>query len=282
MNKYNYPVMILAGGFGTRLREETEFRPKPMVMIGGKPIIWHIMKIYSSYGFNNFIICLGYKGEMIKSYFLNYKLNDIDFTIDTKTGNITEHEFNNENWKITLANTGENCFTGGRISRAAKYINSERFLLTYGDGVANVNIKKLLEFHISHKKIATLTGVNPPSRFGNLEINDNQVNSFIEKQTTQNGWINGGFFVFEKEFLNYLSDDSSCILEKEPLTKAAQNNQLMIYKHNGFWQCMDTIREHEKLQSLWSMGAPWKIWQDKESIIPATKSKGIINESTRI
>lgn len=272
MAKYNYPVVLLAGGFGTRLREETEFRPKPMVPIGGKPILWHIMKIYSHYGFNRFIICLGYKGEMIKQYFLNYRLEGIDFTINTKTGSIIEHEKNNEDWQVTLVDTGQSCFTGGRIARVAKYIDTDRFLVTYGDGVSDVNIEKLLQFHLAHKKIATLTGVNPPSRFGNLEITDNTVTSFLEKQTNQNGWINGGFFVFEKEFFRYLSADPSCILEQAPLCNVARDNELMIYKHDGFWQCMDTIREHEKLQKLWKTNppsqkaAPWKVWRDHKKL----------------
>lgn len=258
--KYNYPVVILAGGLGTRLREETEFRPKPMVPIGGKPILWHIMKTYSHYGFYRFIICLGYKGEMIKQYFLNYRLEDIDFTVNTKTGSISEHNVNDEEWEITLAQTGHNCYTGGRIARIEKYIDTDRFLLTYGDGVANVNIDALLKFHEAHGKIATLTGVNPPSRFGNLETSENLVTSFAEKKVTKTGWINGGFFVFEKDFFKYLSDDPSCVLEKTPLSETAKNTQLMMYKHNGFWQCMDTIREHEKLEELWSTSAPWKVW----------------------
>lgn len=264
--KNNYPVVILAGGFGTRLREETEFRPKPMVPIGGKPILWHIMKIYSHYGFKRFIICLGYKGEMIKKYFSNYHLEGIDFTINTKTGAVTEHGKNDEEWDVTLVDTGQNCYTGGRIARIAQHIDTERFFVTYGDGVSNVDIAKLLHFHESHKKIATLTGVNPPSRFGNLEITDNQVTSFLEKQTHQNGWINGGFFVFEKEFFKYVSTDPSCILEQTPLRNVAHDKQLMIYKHDGFWQCMDTIREHEKLQNLWKTDAPWKIWRNQEKI----------------
>lgn len=273
MKKQNYPVVILAGGFGTRLKEETEFRPKPMVPIGGKPILWHIMKTYAHYGFNRFIICLGYKGEMIKQYFLNYRLEDIDFTINTKTGFLHEHKKNNEEWEVTLVDTGQDCFTGGRIARAAKYIDSKKFLLTYGDGIANINIKKLLDFHDSHGKIATLTGINPPSRFGNLELKNNQVSSFLEKQTTQMGWINGGFFVFEEEFLKYLSTNSKCVLEQDPLRNIANDKQLMIYKHYGFWQCMDTIREHEKLESMWQNNPPWKVWSDENKIYDSTLLK---------
>jgi glucose-1-phosphate cytidylyltransferase len=261
MKKYNYPVVILAGGFGTRLREETEFRPKPMVPIGGKPFLWHIMKIYSHYGFHRFIICLGYKGDMIKHYFLNNRLDDTDFTINTKNGNLTEHNTNQEEWEITLVDTGQNCFTGGRIARAAKYIDTDRFLLTYGDGVADVNIEKLLSFHKSHKKIATVTGANPPARFGNFELKDNQVTSFLEKKPLSESWINGGFFVFEKDFLKYVTKDPTCVLEKEPLKNVASDGQLMIYKHKGFWQCMDTIREHQQLEELWKSNAPWKVWK---------------------
>lgn len=264
MQKYEYPVVILAGGLGTRLREETEFKPKPMVQIGGKPILWHIMKTYSHYGFYRFIICLGYKGEMIKEYFLNYRLEGIDFTINTKTGSITEHGKNSEAWEVTLVDTGQNCFTGGRVARIAKYIDTERFLLTYGDGVSDVNIEKLFQFHLSHGKIATLTGVNPPSRFGNLEVNDNRVTSFLEKQTDQNGWINGGFFVFEKDFLRYVLPQPSCVLEQDPLRNVARDQELMLYKHEGFWQCMDTIREHQKLENLWKTEPPWKVWKEKE------------------
>lgn len=264
MKKYNYPVVILAGGLGTRLREETEFRPKPMVPVGGKPILWHIMKIYAHYGFHRFIICLGYKGHMIKNYFLNYRLEGIDVTVHTRSGKVIEHEKNHDDWEITLVDTGLHCMTGGRIARVARYIDTDRFLLTYGDGLSNVNIEKLLTFHKSHGKIATLTGVNPPSRFGNLEIQESQVTSFLEKQTTQHGWINGGFFVLEKEFYKYLSPDPKLILEQDPLRRVAQDNQLMIYKHDGFWQCMDTRREHEKLEALWKNNAPWKVWHEEE------------------
>jgi len=266
VKKYNYPVVILAGGLGTRLREETEFRPKPMVPIGGKPILWHIMKLYAHYGFHRFIVCLGYKSELIKNYFLNYRLEGIDVTIQTKTGKITEHEKNNDDWEITLVDTGLHCMTGGRVARVARYIDTDRFLLTYGDGLSSVNIEQLIQFHKSHGKIATLTGVNPPSRFGNLEIQKNQVTSFLEKQTNQNGWINGGFFVFEKEFFKYLSPNPSLVLEQAPLCEVAKDDQLMIYKHDGFWQCMDTQREHEKLEALWKQDAPWKVWQEEKKI----------------
>ncbi len=271
MKKSNIPVMILAGGLGTRLREETEFRPKPMVPIGGMPILWHIMKIYSSYGFYRFIICLGYKGEMIKNYFLNYRMQDIDFTINTKTGSVSEHQTNEEEWEITLIDTGQDCLTGGRVARAAKYVDTDKFLLTYGDGLADVNIKDLVQFHESHGKNLTLTGVNLPSRFGNLEVSGNTIVSFTEKKRIEDEWINGGYMVIQKDFLKYLSPDSECILEQSPLKQAAFDNQLMMYKHYGFWQCMDTIREHQKLEELWTKGAPWKIWADASNgFTPAT------------
>ena len=267
MKTYDYPVVILAGGQGTRLREETEFRPKPMVTIGGRPILWHIMKLYSSFGFYRFIICLGYKGEMIKNYFLNYHMENIDFTINTKTGKIVEHQQNPEEWEVTLVDTGEKCYTGGRVARIKQHIDTDRFLLTYGDGVANVNIEALLQFHLSHKKIASITGVNPPSRFGNFKLENNQVVDFLEKQQINESWINGGFFVLEKDFFNYISIESSCVLEKTPLQNLALDKELMIYKHNGFWQCMDTIREHELLETLWTTTAPWKTWNNSNEMV---------------
>jgi len=272
MMKQDLPVVILAGGFGTRLREETEFRPKPMVPIGGKPILWHIMKMYSHFGFYKFIICLGYKGETIKQYFLNYRLEGVDLTINTKTGTITEHQLNDDDWEVTLVDTGQDCMTGGRIARIARYINSDRFLLTYGDGVADININTLLEFHLAHKKLVTLSGVTLPSRFGNLELDGNRITSFAEKKQISNEWINGGFFVCEKKFLTYLSQDQSCVLEQGPLRKAAQDGELMVYKHNGFWQCMDTLREHHYLEELWKTSAPWKVWKEQEKeFTPAVK-----------
>jgi glucose-1-phosphate cytidylyltransferase len=273
MKKYHYPVVILAGGLGTRLREETEFRPKPMVPVGGRPIIWHIMKTYSHYGFYRFIICLGYKGDMIKDYFLNYHLDGIDFTVNTKTGTITEHQINNEDWEVTLVDTGLSCMTGARIARIARHIDTERFLVTYGDGLANVNIQELLDFHNTHKKLVTLTGVNIQSRFGNLEVTDNQITSFTEKKKIEDEWINGGFFVCEKNFLSYLSTDPACVLEQTPLKNVSHDGQLMMYKHNGFWQCMDTYREQQLLEDLWKKGAPWKIWQDHDKeYTPAVKT----------
>ncbi|MFH0898464.1 MAG: glucose-1-phosphate cytidylyltransferase [bacterium] len=274
MKRSDIPVVILAGGFGTRLREETEFRPKPMVPVGGQPILWHILKIYSHFGFYHFIICLGYKGEMIKDYFLNYHLQGIDFTVNTKTGLVTEHHINDEGWEVTLVDTGQDCLTGGRVARVAQYIDGDMFLLTYGDGVANVNVEELIHFHQSHGKLVTLTGVNLASRFGNLVLNDNQVVSFAEKSIIEDEWINGGFFACQKDFLhNYLSVDSGCTLEQEPLRQAAHDGQLMVYKHRGFWQCMDTLREQQKLEELWQKGAPWKLWDDQSVFIPARKDE---------
>lgn len=272
MKRVDLPVMILAGGLGTRLREETEFRPKPMVPIGGKPILWHIMKMYSYYGFHRFIICLGYKGEMIKNYFLNYRLDDIDITVNKKTGAIVEHQVNQEDWEVTLVETGYDCLTGGRIARAAKYVDADRFLLTYGDGVADINIDALLAFHEQHGRLATLTGVNLPSRFGNLEINNDQVVSFKEKQQISDEWISSGFFVLEKKALNYVSTDGRCIWEQDGLPALAADSQLMVYKHRGFWQCMDTQREHQMLEELWKKDAPWKVWKDGDKFEPALKS----------
>lgn len=270
VNKINIPVIILAGGLGTRLREETEFRPKPMVPIGGKPILWHIMKIYSSYGFYRFIICLGYKGEMIKHYFLNYRFDGVDFTLNTKTGSITEHQINDEEWEITLADTGQDCMTGGRVARVARYVDTPTFLLTYGDGVSDIPIKQTLDYHLAHNKLVTLAGVMAPSRFGNLEIEENRITSFSEKKSRTEEWVNGGFFVCQREFFNYLSPNNECILEQEPLRNVAKDGQLMIYKHHGFWQCMDTIREQQKLEELWAGSAPWKVWSDK-NFTPAKK-----------
>ncbi len=272
MKRYTTPVVILAGGLGTRLREETEFRPKPMVPIGGKPMLWHIMKIYAHFGFYRFIICLGYKGEMIKNYFLNYRLEGMDFSINTKTGAIIEHQINDEEWEITLVDTGQESMTGSRIARIARYIDTDQFLLTYGDGLADVNIEQLVQFHNNHKKLVTLTGVNLTSRFGNLALNGNSVLTFAEKKKIEDEWINGGYFVCQKEFLSYLSTNPACVLEEDPLKRVAQDNHLMIYKHNGFWQCMDTYREHQQLEEAWKKNAPWKVWTDHEkTFTPATK-----------
>lgn len=256
-------VVILCGGLGTRLREETEFRPKPMVEIGGKPILWHIMKIYAYYGFKKFILCLGYKGEMVKEYFYNYEVLNNDFTIELgDKKNVKIHSNHTENgWQITLADTGDKALKGGRLKRVEKYVDDSVFLTTYGDGVANVDIKSLLAFHKNHGRLATVTGINPASRFGELKIKGNQVDSFSEKPKNGPGLINGGFFVFDKRIFDYLSTDDSCDLEIGPLEKIAAEGQLMVYKHKGFWACMDTIRDTEYLNKLWNKNkAFWKIW----------------------
>ncbi|MEW6001033.1 MAG: glucose-1-phosphate cytidylyltransferase [Nitrospirota bacterium] len=258
------PVVILAGGLGTRLREQTEFIPKPMVPIGTRPILWHIMKIYSHYGFKDFIICLGYRGEIIKEYFFHYRIKNSDFTINLGDHeDIQIHNLHREDWSVTLADTGLKAMTGARIKRIEKYIDTSDFLLTYGDGVANINIKKLLQFHLSHGKLATITGVKPPSRFGELITKGGRVIEFSEKPQVGSGIINGGFFVFNKGVFTYLSEDDQCILEREPLERLAKEGQLIVYQHGGFWQCMDTLRDMNLLNEYWESGrAPWKIWKD--------------------
>lgn len=256
----NIPVVLLCGGKGTRIREMTEIMPKPMVEIGERPILWHIMKIYSSYGYNNFNICLGYKGHKIKEYFLNYEYMQSDITLDLgRKGNVFIHNTHQENdWKVTLANTGEDNMTGSRIKQMEKYINSDIFMLTYGDGVCDVDINRLVDFHLSHGKIGTVLGVRPPARFGELLCEGEQVMSFSEKPQTSDGRINGGFFVFNKEIFNYVSEDEDCVFEKEPLESLAADGELMMYKHDGFWQCMDTVRDMDYLNKLWQENtAPW-------------------------
>ena len=252
-------AVILAGGFGTRLSEYTDVRPKPMVEIGGKPILWHIMNIYAHYGIKEFLIALGYKGEVIKEYFLNYYALNSDFTVDLSNGTIHPHAKKNVDWKVTLVDTGATSMTGGRVKRMKPYLE-ETFLLTYGDGLANVDIPSLIEFHRQHGKLATITAVHPTARFGELQILNQQVNKFKEKPQIDQGWINGGFFVLEPEFLDYIEHDQT-ILEKEPLEQVAQMGELMAYHHNGFWQCMDTVRDRDVLQNFWkSEKAPWKVW----------------------
>ncbi len=254
-------VVILAGGYGTRLTEETIVKPKPMVEIGGYPIIWHIMNIYWSYGFSEFIIALGYKGNVIKEYFLNYSNLQSDLTISLKTGEFTASKTCQRDWFIHLANTGLDTMTGGRLIRLKNNLLDNTFMLTYGDGVSNVNIEKLLDFHKSHGKIATVTAVRPTARFGAITIKDNQVVTFKEKTQTGEGWINGGFFVFEPGIFDYINDDRT-ILEGEPLENLSQDGQLMAYKHYGFWQCMDTLRDKHTLDMLWENGnATWKVWR---------------------
>jgi len=260
---YKAKVIILCGGMGTRLREETEYKPKPLVEIGGKPILWHIMKSYARYGFKDFVLCLGYKGNLIKEYFLNYEMLNSDFTIELASKKIQMHNSITEHdWKVTLANTGESAMTGARIKKVEKYLDGNLFMLTYGDGVANIDISKLIDFHISHGKIGTVTGVNPISRFGELSVHGNNVMRFNEKPQIDEGFINGGFFVFNREFLNYLSDNDGCVLEKEPLDNLAKDGELMMYRHTGFWHCMDTYRDFLHMNDLWkSSNPPWKIWE---------------------
>ena len=257
-------VVILAGGFGTRLSEETEFRPKPMVEIGGHPIIWHIMKIYSAYGYNEFLVCLGYKGYIIKEYFANYFLHMSDVTFNLKTGEMTLHRSNSEDWKVTLIDTGLNTMTGGRIKRVKNFIRDETFMVTYGDGVSDVNVKRLVEFHRENHKYATLTAVQPPGKFGSLSLDiSSRVTKFTEKPAGDGAWINAGFFVLEPAIFDYIEGDSTS-WEREPLENLAKDGQLVAYKHYGFWKCMDTLRDKRELEKLWNSGnPPWKVWKDK-------------------
>lgn len=254
-------AVILAGGLGTRISEETHLKPKPMIEIGNKPILWHIMKLYSSNGINDFIICCGYKGYLIKEYFANYSLHQSDVTFDLETNNIIVHNDRSESWTITLVDTGENVMTGGRILAVKDYLkNEEVFCLTYGDGVADIDIKKSIQFHKEHKKKATITAVIPPARFGALDIKDSVVIDFIEKPDGDGGLINGGFFVLSTEVID-LIDGPDCIWEQKPLKNLANQNELMAFEHNGFWQPMDTLRDKELLERLWSQDiAPWKKW----------------------
>jgi glucose-1-phosphate cytidylyltransferase len=258
------PVVILCGGMGTRLREETEYRPKPLVEIGGWPILWHIMKIYGSHGFKRFVLCLGYKGDQVKQYFLNYRLMTRNFTLrlGEETKPIIERNREPEDWVITFADTGTKAMTGARIKRIKRYIDSDEFMLTYGDGVANINLPELLKFHRSHGKLATVTAVHPLARFGELMIQGSHVVQFAEKPQVPEGFINGGFFVFNKGIFDYLSDDDGCILEKEPLERLATEGELMTYHHTGFWHCMDTYRDLQTLNQFWeSPNPPWKAWR---------------------
>ena len=256
-------VVILCGGLGTRLREETEFKPKPMVHIGTRPILWHIMKIYAHYGHKEFILSMGYKGEMIKEYFYHYELMNNDVTLALgHPEKIHFHKSHGEDgWIITLADTGAETLKGARLKRVEKYIPDDEFMMTYGDGVADIDINTLIAFHKWHGKIATVTGINPASRFGELKIKGDQVESFIEKPKTDLGLINGGFFVFKRDIFNYLTIDKNCDLEYGPLERVAQDRQLMVYKHTSFWACMDTLRDVDYLNRLWNENnAKWKVW----------------------
>jgi len=239
-------VILLAGGFGTRLAEFTDVIPKPMVPVGGKPILWHIMQTYAHFGHKDFYVALGYKAEVIKDYFLNYRALNADFTVDLATGNVRPHQVDSVDWRVTLVNTGDKSMTGGRVKRMQSFIGNETCMLTYGDGVADIDLEELLAFHRSHKKMVTVSAVRPAARFGELEIEGSRVESFQEKPQMHDGWINGGYFVFEPEFFNLISGDST-LLEREPLEMAAKAGELMAYRHNGFWHCMDTKRDHELL-----------------------------------
>lgn len=255
-------VLLLAGGLGTRLAEETDLRPKPMVEVGGKPILWHIMKIYSKYGFNEFVILLGYKGYYIKEYFANYFLHQSDVTLDISTGKMEVLNNSSEPWKITLLDTGVDSMTGGRVKRAQDFVGDEPFMLTYGDGVSDINIEELVKFHKSHGKVMTMTSAQPDARFGALEISsDNQVIEFKEKPKGEGGWINAGFFVCEPKVFDYITQGDSTIFEQEPLMNLAKDGEIYTYKHDGFWKPMDTLRDKQQLEKLWeTKKAPWKVW----------------------
>jgi len=251
-------VILLAGGFGTRLSEYTDVIPKPMVPIGGKPILWHIMQTYAHYDHKDFYVALGYKAEIIKDYFLNYRALNADFTIDLSAGSITSHQVDSVDWRVTLVNTGNNSMTGGRVKRLQSFIGNETCMLTYGDGVSDIDLDSLLAFHRKHGKMVTISAVRPAARFGELEIEGSRVLSFQEKPQLHNGWINGGFFIFEPEFFDLIEGDGT-LLEREPLEQAAKSGELMAYHHEGFWHCMDTKRDHDLLESLWIKGAPWRV-----------------------
>ena len=252
-------VILLAGGFGTRLSEYTESLPKPMVTIGGKPILWHIMKYYAHYGHNQFYVALGYKAEIIKEFFLHYRTMNADFTVNLKNGEVIPHQQDEVDWKVTLVDTGLRSMTGGRVKRMKPYISNETCLMTYGDGVSDVDLDQLIAFHQNHGKMVTVTAVHPGARFGELEMSQEQVTSFQEKPQTGQGWINGGYFVLEPEFFDLIEEDQT-ILEREPLERAAQIGELMAFRHNGFWQCMDTKRDLDNLEEFWQSGkVPWQL-----------------------
>jgi glucose-1-phosphate cytidylyltransferase len=258
-------VVILCGGMGTRISEETDYRPKPMIEIGGKPILWHIMNIYSFFGFNEFVLCLGYKGEMIKEYFLNFEIMNSDFTIEfgNKHKDINIHSSGStEDWKVTLVDTGLHTMSGSRLKKIAPYIDTENFMLTYGDGVADINIKNLVDFHMSHKKTATITGVKPLARFGLLSVEGDNVIDFSEKPQVKEGYINGGFFVLNRKIFEYIDKGNDCIFERKPVQQLSHDGELMLFHHDGYWHCMDTIRDMRSLEEEWQKDKPaWKIWR---------------------
>lgn len=254
-------VVLLAGGFGTRISEESYLKPKPMIEIGEKPILWHIMKVYSHYGFNEFIVCAGYKQNVIKEWFANYYLHTSDITFDfSRDNHMTVHNNISEPWKVTIVDTGLNTMTGGRVKRIQNYIGNDTFMLTYGDGVSDVDVRKVLDFHRKKGQIGTLTAVQPEGRFGVLDIENDNVQSFREKSKADSGWINAGFMVLEPEIFKYIEGDNT-VFEKTPLETLAKEGELNVYKHKGFWQCMDTMKDKEKLETLWAENrAPWKVW----------------------
>ena len=252
-------VIILAGGFGTRLSEYTETIPKPMITVGGRPIIWHIMHSYAYFGHKDFYLALGYKANVVKEYFLNYRSLNADFTVDLSNGTVEPHQTDDTDWRVTLVHTGLEAMTGGRVKRLQKFIGNEPFMLTYGDGVADIDMNALLKFHKSHGKMVTVTAVHPSARFGELEITKQQVNSFQEKPQTGQGWVNGGYFIIEPDFFDLIDGGDQTILEREPLEHVAKNGELMAFLHDGFWQCMDTKRDRDLLEELWdSNSAPWR------------------------
>jgi len=257
-------VVLLAGGFGTRISEESDIKPKPMIEIGGKPILWHIMKLYSHHGFNDFVVLLGYKSYVIKEYFANYFLHQSDITINLTDNSMEIHNNSSEPWKVTLLDTGLHTMTGGRIKRAQKFIGNEGFMLTYGDGVSDVNVTELVEFHKAHGKAITMTSVQPEGRFGAIDMGvDNQVASFIEKPKGDGHWINGGFFVCEAKVFDYITEGDSTVFEQAPLVNLAKDNEMFAYKHNGFWKPMDTLRDKIKLNEMYDAGnAPWIVWNE--------------------
>lgn len=253
-------AVILAGGLGTRISEETHLKPKPMVEIGGRPVLWHVLKIYSAHGINDFVICAGYKGYVIKEYFANYFLHMSDVTFDMQHNRMEVHQRRSEPWRVTIVDTGEATMTGGRLKRVREYLGDETFCFTYGDGVGNVNITDLVAFHRREKRLATLTGVQPPGRYGALSIEGTAVTNFQEKPMGDGGWINGGFFVLEPPVIDYIDGDAT-VWERQPMQRLAEQGQMSVYSHDGFWQPMDTLREKNHLEELWASGkAPWKIW----------------------